>query len=41
VFDWVWLFEPSHLLAAQLKLNSEALEVDNNKDYNDSCNQVE
>jgi len=33
--DWVWLSETSHLLAAQRKLNSESLEIDDNEcNYN-------
>jgi len=32
----VWLSETSHLLAAQRKFNSEALEVDDNKGYYNS-----
>jgi len=35
------LFETSHLLAAELKLNSESLEVDNDENDNYSSNQVQ
>jgi hypothetical protein len=39
--DWVSLFESSHLLAAQLEFNSEALEVDDDKDNNDGGDEVQ
>jgi hypothetical protein len=35
------LLEASHLLAAELELNSESLEVDDDEDNNDGGNQVE
>jgi hypothetical protein len=35
------LLESSHLLATQLELNSESLEVDNDEDDDDGGNQVE
>jgi len=38
--DWVWLLEASHFLAAQRKLNSEALEVNDNECDNDCGEQV-
>jgi len=38
--DWVWLSETSHLSAAQAEFNSEALEVNDNKDDNDSGDEV-
>ena len=39
--NWIWLLETSHLFAAELKLNSESLEVDNNENHNYCCDQVE
>lgn len=39
-FDWVWLLETSHFLAAQLKLYSETLEVDDNENDDYCCHQV-
>jgi len=34
--DWIWLSESSHLSGTKAKLNTETLEVNDNKDNDDS-----
>lgn len=38
--DWEWLSETSHLLAAELELNSESLEIDDDKRHHYGSEQV-
>lgn len=39
-FDWIWLSESSHLLAAQREFNSEALEINDNECHNNCGEQI-
>lgn len=39
--DWIWLSETSHLSATELELDSETLEVDDDKDDNNSGNEIQ